>query len=45
MEINGVIEIRPGDGTFIRQSDVQSLIEQLSTSIIKAEDNMVYENA
>ncbi|MGE7637323.1 FadR/GntR family transcriptional regulator [Peribacillus frigoritolerans] len=43
LEINGVIEIRPGDGTFIRQSDVQSLIEQLSTSIIKTEDNMVYE--
>lgn len=43
LEINGVIEIRPGDGTFIRQSDIQSLIEQLSTSIIKAEDNMVYE--
>lgn len=43
LEINGVIEVRPGDGTFIRKSDVQSLIEQLSASIIKAEDNMVYE--
>ncbi|MGE7120700.1 FadR/GntR family transcriptional regulator [Peribacillus sp. NPDC046944] len=43
LEINGVIEVRPGDGRFIRHSEVQSLINQLSTTIIDAENDMVYE--
>ncbi|MFJ7747105.1 FadR/GntR family transcriptional regulator [Peribacillus sp. NPDC097295] len=43
LESNGVIEVRPGDGTFIRQSEVQSLIARLSNTIINAENHLIYE--
>ena len=43
LESNGVIEVRPGDGTFIRQSEVQSLINRLSNTIINAEKNLIFE--
>ncbi|MGE7602962.1 FadR/GntR family transcriptional regulator [Peribacillus sp. NPDC097675] len=43
LESNGVIEVRPGDGTFIRQSEVQSLTDRLSITIINAENHLIYE--
>lgn len=43
LEMNDIVDIRRGDGTFIKSSDVQILNERLSVPINNAEDNLVYE--
>lgn len=43
LEINGIIEIRSSEGSFICPIETRTLINDLSAAIIKAEDNMVYE--
>jgi GntR family transcriptional repressor for pyruvate dehydrogenase complex len=43
LEISGSIEIRQGGGSFIRTSEVQLVSDALSTTIIQAESNLVYE--
>lgn len=43
LEHNGIIEIRAHEGSFIRAIEVQTLIKDMATAIIKAEDNMVYD--
>lgn len=43
LEINGIIEVKTGDGSFIRPVETQVLINDLASAIIKAEDNLVYE--
>jgi len=43
LEISGSIEIRQGGGSFIKTSEVQLVSDALSTTIIQAENNLVYE--
>ncbi|MEK4405758.1 FadR/GntR family transcriptional regulator [Sporosarcina sp. FSL K6-6792] len=43
LEISGAIEIRQGGGSFIKTSEVQLVSDALSTTIIQAENNLVYE--
>lgn len=43
LEINGIIEIKSHEGSFIRPIETQILINDLASAIIKAEDIMVYE--
>ncbi|WP_291300670.1 FadR/GntR family transcriptional regulator [Desulfosporosinus sp. BICA1-9] len=43
LEISGIIEIKSSEGSFIRQIETKTLINDLSAAIIKAEDSMVYE--
>ena len=43
LEISGSIEIRQGGGSFIKTSEVQLVSDALSTTIIQAESNLVYE--
>lgn len=43
LEISGSIEIRQGGGSFIKKSEVQLVSDALSTTIIQAENNLVYE--
>lgn len=43
LELNGIIEIRAYEGSFIRAIEVQTLINDMASAIIKAEDSMVYE--
>jgi len=43
LELNGIIEIRAYEGSFIREIEVQTLIDDMASAIIKAEDSMVYE--
>jgi len=43
LEISGSIEIRQGGGSFIKTSEVQVVSDALSTTIIQAESNLVYE--
>lgn len=43
LEMKGAIEIRRGGGSFIKTSKVQLLSEEISESIVKAENNLVYE--
>ncbi|KUO72061.1 MAG: hypothetical protein APF81_28200 [Desulfosporosinus sp. BRH_c37] len=43
LEISGIIVIKSSEGSFIRQIETTTLINDLSSAIIKAEDNMVYE--
>ncbi|HJF30658.1 MAG TPA: FadR family transcriptional regulator [Sporosarcina psychrophila] len=43
LEISGSIEIRQGGGSFIKVPEGQLVSEALSTAIIQAENNLVYE--
>ncbi|WP_342514049.1 FadR/GntR family transcriptional regulator [Sporosarcina sp. FSL K6-1522] len=43
LEMNGIIEIRQGGGSFIKTSEVQVLSDELSTTVVQAEGNLVYE--
>ncbi|WP_431027646.1 FadR/GntR family transcriptional regulator [Lysinibacillus sp. LZ02] len=43
LEMNGVVEIRQGDGTFIKASNVNAVVESLSDVIINTEDTLIYE--
>lgn len=43
LELNGDIEIRAYEGSFIREIEVQTLIKDMTSAIIKAEDSMVFE--
>lgn len=43
MELNGLIEIRQGGGSYIKASDFQSRKEEITAAIIKAENHLVYE--
>lgn len=43
MELNGLIEIRQGGGSYVKASDSQSRKEEITASIIKAENHLVYE--
>lgn len=43
LEIHGIIESKQGDGTFIKASDVQKVIDDLSIAIMRPEDHLVYE--
>ncbi|WP_338030857.1 FadR/GntR family transcriptional regulator [Cytobacillus citreus] len=43
LESKGIIEIKQGSGSFIKTSEFQLLGEELSTTIIHAENKLVYE--
>jgi DNA-binding FadR family transcriptional regulator len=43
LEINGVIEISPGDGTYIRQMEMKTLVSELAAAINNIEDNLIFE--
>jgi GntR family transcriptional regulator, transcriptional repressor for pyruvate dehydrogenase complex len=43
MELNGLIEIRQGGGSYVKASDFQSRKEEITAAIIKAENHLVYE--
>lgn len=43
LEMSGIIEIRQGGGSYIKTSEVQLLTKELSTTIVQAENNLVYE--
>ncbi|WP_042352862.1 FadR/GntR family transcriptional regulator [Bacillus massiliigorillae] len=43
LEIHGIIESKQGDGTFIKASDLQKVIDDLSTAIMHPDDYLVYE--
>lgn len=43
LEIHGIIESRQGDGTFIKATDVQKVVDDLSDAITHPEGHFVYE--
>lgn len=43
LEVSGIIEIKHGDGTFIKHTNVKKVIEDLSDVIIRTEDFLIYE--
>jgi GntR family transcriptional repressor for pyruvate dehydrogenase complex len=43
LESNGVVEVRHGDGTFIRASEMEALLEKLTDSIYKVDEKFLYE--
>lgn len=43
LESNGVVEVKHGDGTFIRASEIQSLLDNLSESVYKVDEKLLYE--
>ncbi|WP_199614077.1 FadR/GntR family transcriptional regulator [Paenibacillus alkalitolerans] len=43
LESNGVVEVRHGDGTFIRSSEIQSVLDSLSESNYKVDEKLLYE--
>lgn len=43
LELQGIIEIRSHEGSFIRPVETQTLIDDMASAIIKAEDSMVFE--
>lgn len=43
LEVSGIVEIKHGDGTFIKPSNVKKVIDDLSDVIIRSEDFLIYE--
>jgi GntR family transcriptional regulator, transcriptional repressor for pyruvate dehydrogenase complex len=43
LEIKGIIEIKQGSGSFIKASQIHSLGEELSSTIIQTEKKLIYE--
>lgn len=43
LEINGIVEVRPGGGNFIRPLEVQALVDDLAAAVNKAVDSLIFE--